>query len=85
MNEGLEEGDELVDAAAALAGEGGNEDLLVIVVGNEEGVDEHGLMVNIRSQPKVAQQFFYFLIQGAKSLTFVSWRSACHDLARGCE
>lgn len=42
-HEGLEEGDELVEAAAVLPGEGGDQGLVVFDVGDEERVDEHGL------------------------------------------
>ena len=45
VDQGLEEGQELVDAAAVLAGERRDERLLVIVVGHEERVDEHVLRV----------------------------------------
>ena len=37
--------DQFVDAAAVLGGEGGDERFFVGGVGDEEGVDEHGLRV----------------------------------------
>ena len=39
--ERFEMGDELIEAAAVLVGEGGNEGLFFSLVGYEEGVDEH--------------------------------------------
>jgi hypothetical protein len=42
-NEGLEEGDELVNAATALARKGGNKGFFVRVISNEKGIDEGGL------------------------------------------
>ena len=36
-------GDDFVDAAAVLVGQGRDGGLFVVVVGDEEGVDEHGL------------------------------------------
>lgn len=40
-DEGLEVGDEFVDAAAVLVGEGGDDGFFVVLVGYEEGVYEH--------------------------------------------
>ncbi|MCJ1486614.1 hypothetical protein MMC06_006792 [Schaereria dolodes] len=42
-DEGGEVAGEFVEAAAVLVGEGGDEGLFVGVIGDEEGVDEHGL------------------------------------------
>ena len=36
-------GDEFIDAAAGLVGEGGDQRFLVVLVGDEERVYEHGL------------------------------------------
>jgi len=43
VDEGLEEGNKAVDTAAALVRKGGDEDLLIVNIGNEDGVDEHVL------------------------------------------
>lgn len=42
-DEGFEMGDDFVDAAAVLVGEGGDDGFFVVLVGYEEGVDEHRL------------------------------------------
>ena len=51
LHEGLEELLELVHAPPALAGEGGDLDARVGVVGDEDGVHEHGLCEGALSLP----------------------------------
>ncbi len=43
-DEGFEERSEFIEAAAILAGKGGNDAVLVGVVSNEERIDEHRLV-----------------------------------------
>lgn len=43
-DEGFKERDEFIEAAAVLAGEGWDDGVLVGVIGNEERVNEHGLV-----------------------------------------
>lgn len=43
MDESLKELDYLVDAAAVLVRERGDEDFFVVAIGDEQWVDEHGL------------------------------------------
>jgi len=51
IDEGFEKGDQLVDATAALVGKRGNENLLVVLVGDKDGVDEHRLrLVSMNSE-----------------------------------
>lgn len=48
-DEGLEVGDQFVNAAAVLVGEGGNDRFFVVLVGYEEGVYEHRLQGDVVS------------------------------------
>ena len=59
-----------------LIGEGGNEGLLVGLVGDEERVDKHGTGVEM-FRDRVQVEWY------EARLTFVNCRSACHDRARG--
>ena len=72
-HEGLEVGDQFVDAPAVLVGEGRYEGFFVILVGDEERVYEHrlGLLAGVR------------VGNGQGCCTFVNCLSACHDRVRG--
>lgn len=50
MDQWLEEGNEFVEAAAVLVRKRGNEDFLIVLVGYEEGVDEHRLGCRCQSR-----------------------------------
>ena len=74
-DEGFEERHELVDASAILIGERWDECFLIILVGNEEREDEHGLRA-------VLVDWLLLPAEG-RGVTLVNCLSACHARARG--
>ena len=64
----------LVEAAAVLIREGGDESFLIRLVGYKKRVNEHGLIASCQHMD---------LLNAARCLTLVNCLSACHDLANG--
>ena len=64
----------LVEAAAVLIREGGDESFLIRLVGYKKRVNEHGLIAKCQHVD---------LLNAARCLTLVNCLSACHDLANG--
>lgn len=77
MDKRLEEGRQPVDADLVLARERGHMDHVVLAISDEDGVNEHRLQRYTVSNSIGQSQ------HSAYKLTFVSWRSACQDRARG--
>ena len=65
---------QLVEAAAVLIREGGDESFFFRLVGYEKRVDEHGLIVKCQRVD---------LLNALRCMTLVNCLSACHDLASG--
>ena len=65
---------QLVEPAAVLVGEGGDESFFFRLVGYEKGIDEHGLIVKCQHAD---------LLNASSCMTLVNCLSACHDLANG--
>ena len=73
-NERLEMRGQFIESATVLVGEGGDESFFFSLVGYEQGVYEHGLMVQCQHVDLSITSTY---------MTFVNCLSACHDLANG--
>ena len=73
-NKRVEMRGEFMEAAAVLVGKGGDKGFFFGLVGYEERIDEHGLIVQCQHVD---------LSNISKYMTLVNCLSACHDLANG--